>query len=379
MNEAILYTAPPPSRGRVQPLARRLLSLPLLWKVLLVNSLIVLVGATAGTLITAALARARPDVPAVEFLIVPALLGLALSIVLNLLALRAALTPLRRLQQTIDAVRAGDHQARVVPALLTDPEVARVGETLNGMLDELAAVQAQLRALSAGIINAQEEERRRISRELHDDTAQSLTSLLLYAKALEQGDAPPAVREALRELREEVGRSLEGVRRLARELRPSSLDDLGLVAALEGLTQELARRTRLTVRFKHACGGDRLPAQVELALYRIAQEALTNAAKHARAHTIEVGLVREPGVVSLTVHDDGCGFDPARLPAPEQGMGLFSMHERAELAGGALTVLSAPGHGATIVARIPTRTVERLAPADHGAAAASTEPGRAGR
>jgi two-component system sensor histidine kinase UhpB len=354
MRTALPHAVTPDRAGRAPsapPLLRWLLGLPLLWKVLVVNSLIVVLGAVAGTLVTASVARSRPEMPTGELLLVPALAGLALSVIVNLVALRAALAPLRRLKSTIDAVRGGDLGARVRPALLTDPEVERVGETLNGMLDELAAVHAQLRALSAGIINAQEEERRRISRELHDDTAQALTSLLLYARALEEGDPPPAVREALAELREEVARSLEGVRRLARELRPSALDDLGLVAALEGYAQEFARRTGLDVRFDPACGGDRLAAPVELVLYRIAQEALTNAAKHAGAGRVEMTLVREPGAVSLIVRDDGRGFDPARLPSG--GMGLFSMRERAELAGGTLTVVSAPGAGTTIAVRVP--------------------------
>src|SRR5581483_5194178 len=123
----------------------------------------------------------------------------------------------------------------------------RVGETLNGMLDELAKVRDRLRTLSAGVIDAQEEERRRISRELHDDTAQSLTSLLLYAKALEQGEERPEVRKALAEIRDAVGKSLEGIRRLARELRPSALDDLGLAAALDWHVQEFSRRTGIAV------------------------------------------------------------------------------------------------------------------------------------
>jgi two-component system sensor histidine kinase UhpB len=343
-----------PVRGRPAPLVlRRLLGVPLLWKVLLANLAIMALGAGAGMLATAQLARSQPDVPAAELVLVPLVAAVALSLVVNLIALRAALAPLRRVQGTIQAVRGGDLQARVRPALLTDPEVERVGETLNDMLDELAAVHVRLRALSAGVMDAQEEERRRISRELHDDTAQALTSLLLYAKALEQGDAPPAVRGALAELREEVARSLEGVRRLARELRPSALDDLGLVAALEGYTLDLARRTGLRVRFLPACGGGRLPPQVELALYRIAQEALTNAVKHADARDIEVGLLREPGAISLTVADDGRGFDPERLPAGDRGVGLFGMRERAELTGGTLSITSAPGCGTRIAARIP--------------------------
>lgn len=355
MNSTVSTAAPARVGGRPAPaVLRRLLSVPLLWKVLTVNSLIVVLGAVVGTLVTAHVARARPAAPPIEFLLAPALIGLGLSIAVNLIALRAALTPLRRLQSTIEAVRRGDLHARVRPALLTDPEVERVGDTLNAMLDELASVHAELRAVSAGIINAQEEERRRISRELHDDTAQSLTSLLLYAKALEQGDAPPAVREALAELREEVARSLEGVRRLARELRPSALDDLGLVAALEGYTQEFARRTGLVVQFEPAFGGDRLPPQAELVLYRIAQEALTNAAKHARAQRVDLALVREPGAVSLTIRDDGQGFDAARVSSAGRGLGLISMRERAELAGGGLVIASAPRRGTTVVARIPT-------------------------
>jgi two-component system sensor histidine kinase UhpB len=347
------------ARPSAPAMVRRVLGVPLLWKVLLANLLIVLLGAGIGMFVTANLARSRPDAPVLQLLLGPAGAAIALSLLVNLIALRAALAPLRRLQGTIDAVRGGNLQARVRPALLTDPEVERVSETLNGMLDELAAVHAKLRALSAGIIDAQEEERRRISRELHDDTAQSLTSLLLYAKALEQGDAPSAVREALAELREEVARSLEGVRRLARELRPSALDDLGLVAALEGYTLELARRTGLSVRFEPACGGDRLPPHVELALYRIAQEALTNTAKHAAAARVEVGLVREPGAVSLTVCDDGRGFDPGRLPSADRGLGLFGMRERAELAGGVLTLTSTPGTGTTVAARLPLGSVPR--------------------
>lgn len=338
-------------------LVRRLLGLPLLWKVLIANSAIVVFGAVAGTLITAHVARARPEISAIDLLLLPALAGLALSVAVNLLALRAALAPLRHVRETIDEVRAGNLQARVRLGLLTDPEVEEVGQTLNAMLDELAGVRARLRELSAGILNAQEEERRRISRELHDDTAQTLTSLLLYAKALEQGDVPPSVREALAELREEVAASLEGVRRLARELRPSALDDLGLVAALDGYTQDLARRTGLPVRFEAAYSGDRLPAQVELVLYRIAQEAITNAAKHAGARHIDVELVREPGAVSLTVRDDGKGFDPARVTRG-RGLGLFSMRERAELAGGTLSVISRPGQGTTVVARIPIARAE---------------------
>ncbi len=340
---------------------RRLLGLPLLWKVLIANSLIIALGAVTGTVITAHMVRSRPDAPLLNLVLVPIIAGILISVVVNLIALRAALTPLRHVRETIDDVRGGQLEARVRLGLLTDPEIQQVGETLNGMLDELEMVRDKLRALSAGIIDAQEEERRRISRELHDDTAQTLTSLLLYAKALEQGDVPPAVREALAELREEVARSLEGVRRMARELRPSALDDLGLPAALEGYTNELARRTGLPVHYRATIGGERLPPRVELALYRIAQEALTNAAKHARAAHVNITLARDADAITLTVQDDGAGFEPDRV-LPATGVGLFSMRERAEMEDGALLVRSAPGDGATVQARLPLRPTVLRAP-----------------
>src|SRR5207253_3276018 len=157
-------------------------------------------------------------------------------------------------------VRAGRTTARVAVGSLNDLEIERLGETLNAMLDELERARARQAALAAQVLSAQEEERRRISRELHDDTAQSLTSLLLYAKALEQGEERPEVRRALAEIRDEVGQSLDGIRRLARELRPSALDALGLAAALDWHVQEFSRRTGIAVELSRDCALGRLPA-----------------------------------------------------------------------------------------------------------------------
>jgi len=331
------------------PLPRRLLTLPIFYKVLAANSAIVLLGALAGTAITAARVRAHPGVNVAELMAAFVLAGIVVSVAVNAIVLRAALSPLLRIERTIDSVRAGRTGARVPDGTLTDPEIERLGETLNAMLDELDRARERQTALGAQVISAQEEERRRISRELHDDTAQSLTSLLLYAKALEEGEQRPAVREALAEIRDEVGRSLDGVRRLARELRPSALDDLGLAAALDWHVQEFTRRTGLSVRFENGCSGVRLSPAIELALFRVAQEALTNVAKHASARSAAVRLTCSEHLVSLCVHDDGRGFDVAATPA---GVGLYSMRERVALIRGAFTIMSST-HGTEVRAEVP--------------------------
>ncbi len=327
-------TAP---RSRLHTAARTLFGLPIFYKVLVANSLIVVLGALAGTAITATRVRANPGLSVMELMTAFVATGVVISVFVNALVLRAAFAPLHRIERTIQAVRAGHTGDRVPTGMLTDLEIERVGETLNVMLDELEHARTRQALLAAQVLTAQEEERRRISRELHDDTAQSLTSLLLYAKVLEQGEQRPEVRRALAEIREEVSRSLDGVRRLARELRPSALDDLGLVAALDWHIQEYSRRTGIPVEFGHTCALDRLPPPAELALFRVAQEALTNIAKHAGAGSVNVRFTCSEHLAVLTVHDNGQGFDVTATPA---GVGLYSMRERMGLVRGVLTIVS---------------------------------------
>ncbi len=330
--------------------ARRcLLALPIFYKVLVANSLIVVLGALAGTAITAARVRDNPGVAVGELMTVFVSAGVIISLLVNALVLRSAFAPLHAIERTIQAVRAGRTRTRVQTSVLTDLQIERLGETLNAMLDELEEARERQAALAVQVISAQEEERRRISRELHDDTAQALTSLLLYAKALEQGEQRPEVRVALAEIREEVGRSLDGVRRMARELHPAALDDLGLAAALDWHIQEFSRRTGIPVHFENACTLDRLPPALELAFFRVAQEALTNVAKHAVAADASVRFFCSDHLASLSVRDNGQGFDVAATPA---GFGLYSMRERIGLVSGILTVRSASG-GTEVLAEVP--------------------------
>ena len=202
------------------------------------------------------------------------------------------------------------------------------------------------------VVEAQELERRRLARELHDETGQALTSILLGLKGLEERMDDSESREAAEELRELVVSTLQDVRRLAVELRPSALDDFGLVAALERLTGSFAEQTGIAVDFQTALAEERLPEEVETALYRIVQESLTNVVKHGRARRVSILLARNDGVVKALVEDDGQGFDPAE---PTGGAGVGGMRERLALLGGRLAVESAPDRGTTVAAEVPVR------------------------
>lgn len=341
-------------QARIEAGSRWLLAVPTFYKVLIANTGLVVFGALIGAILTAERVRADPHAVDASLVLLFAGAGALLSVICNAVVLRAALAPIHQLERTINAVRSGDLRARMRPSIVTDADVVRVGETLNALLDELDLSRQRLRHLSAKVLSAQEDERRRISRELHDDTAQSLTSLALVLKTVEDTEDHPALREQLREVRREVESSIEGVRRLARDLRPSTLDDLGLPAAVDWYVQAFSSRTGIEVDFRSHLGAARLPEAVELSLYRIVQEALTNVVKHAQASRASVLLTRTPKSVVLRISDDGAGLpvEPGR-PSEPAGVGLYGMRERAELIGGRLSLRSSPGHGLEVEAEAP--------------------------
>ena len=200
------------------------------------------------------------------------------------------------------------------------------------------------------VVEAQELERQRIARELHDETGQALTSILLGLKPIEESADDPT-RAALAELRGHVVRALQDVRRLAVELRPAVLDDFGLVAALERLTDGFAEQSGVRIDFHSALGETRLSTEVETTLYRVVQEALTNIVKHAHAQNVSVSLARRESGVAAVIEDDGAGFDQRTVR--EEGIGLLGMRERLALIDGRLGIESRPGAGTTIVAEVP--------------------------
>jgi signal transduction histidine kinase len=197
-------------------------------------------------------------------------------------------------------------------------------------------------------VAAQELERRRLARELHDETGQALTSILLGLRALEDATEPDERAEAASTLRKLVVSTLHDVRRLAVELRPTALDDFGLVPALRRLADTTRDATGLDVQVEARLGAERLPPEVETAVYRIVQEALTNVVKHASARHVSVVVTRKNGRVSVVIEDDGQGFEQGASHVGD-GLGLLGMKERVQLLDGALAVESAPGAGTTLV------------------------------
>lgn len=201
------------------------------------------------------------------------------------------------------------------------------------------------------VVAGQELERRRLARELHDETGQALTSILLGLKAIEDGKDGQDVRESLAELRQLVVETLQDVRRLAVELRPKALDDFGLVPALERLAETFTEQTGIPAHVEAAVGDVRLRSEAETAVYRIVQEALTNVIKHAQAATVSVVLTKKGDRVVAVIEDDGLGFDPEQ--ADDTRLGLLGMGERIALVDGRLSVESRPGEGTTIAIEVP--------------------------
>jgi signal transduction histidine kinase len=196
------------------------------------------------------------------------------------------------------------------------------------------------------VVSAQELERRRLARELHDETGQALTSILLGLKRLEGSESQDAVAE----IREIVVATLQDVRRLAVELRPQALDDFGLVVALERLTKGFAEQTGIEVDLEPSNVVGRLSSEIETAIYRTVQESLTNVVKHAHARRVSVLLTATGGKIKVVIEDDGKGFDPSE---PGDGVGLLGIRERMALLDGTLTVESGESGGTTIAAEVP--------------------------
>ena len=272
--------------------------------------------------------------------------------------------PILSLVTAAKAVEQGDLSRRVTR--WANDEIGDLAEAFNAMTEALAKVEQerldrdQLRAQYVhGVIAAQEEERKRIARELHDGTGQTLTSLLVGLRALEGLCERPEILRHTEELRRIVGNAIEELHGLALELRPSMLDDLGLPAALERYVSDWRRRFNIPIDLTiHGVHDRRLRPEVETALYRILQEALTNVARHAQATTVSVLLERRQNVVLLIVEDNGCGFD-LRAVSQGQRLGLYGMRERTELLNGKMTIESEPNKGTTLFIELP---IDPIAP-----------------
>ncbi|KKM09492.1 hypothetical protein SY88_17905 [Clostridiales bacterium PH28_bin88] len=292
------------------------------------------------------------------------------TLIVSLLGMAAAYglaflitNPIRQLVRVTGELANGDLGRRVALDWAKD-EIGQLGRSFNTMVDNLAKSCQELEQkekmriqLLGKVITAQEEERQRIARELHDQTGQVLTTLAIGLKMLAEADDLKKVRYQAEELRSILARTQEDIHDLALELRPSVLDDLGLEAALQRYTRECSRKWGIEVDF-HSTGldGIRLVPELETTVYRIVQEALTNIARHAEADNVSVIFERQADALVAIIEDDGKGFEVEKVlssPSKDKKLGLFGMQERANLIGGTLTIESEPGSGTTIYVSVP--------------------------
>jgi signal transduction histidine kinase len=349
------------SNARLPGWLERLLRIPLPVKLVGANILL-LVGATATAL--AVRHGELTTVPVLAIVIVAFLAALLLNAGLVMLAVR----PLRVLEKTVDTIWHGDLAARVPISVLADRHVTRVVHMFNILLDGLVADRARTRRLATEVINAADRERAVISRELHDSAAQSLAALVMQLSVVAHStdDAPRDVlRDRIESAKTLATNTLEEVRLLAHTMHPRVLDDLGLIAALKRLARDTtdhmanfpnsAEAGGVVVDVVAREGSDEaIPAPAMSVLYRVAQEAVQNARRHAEPTHVEINLKTDSDTATLQIIDDGRGFDPDAIRDEWSGIGLFTMRERVALVDGELHIRSRPGGGGTsVTASVP--------------------------
>lgn len=325
--------------GRRRPLS-------LLWWVFLTNGAVLVV---ALLLLTFSPITIDAPIKVGQFALL--LAGFFVLLGLNLMLLRRVLSPLFELTELMGSIDPDRPGRRLSAVHLRSAEGLALADAFNSMLERLESAR---REAARTALAAQEAERLRVARELHDEIGQTLTAITIQAERAADGDRELAAGE-LRRVADAVRESLDEVRRIARELRPEALDDLGLVNALIALCTRVAAQDGLRVKRELQGKLPPLPAEVELVLYRIAQESLTNALRHSDAQSATMSLVADGGSVTLRVADDGKGL-PAQLPPGTAG--IAGMRERALLVGGRLTIDSRPGRGTEVRLTIPVEQEE---------------------
>jgi two-component system, NarL family, sensor histidine kinase UhpB len=307
-------------------------------QILAVNAVLI----TATVLAAAVVARLRIEDAGSgrqSLVLVAAILA---TVLVNGLVLRRRFAPLESIIETMERVELAEPGVRSAMPSADSEEVVRLHHAFNRMLDRL---EEQRRQSSEAVLRAQEDERARLARDLHDEANQSLTGVLLRLRAIEH-DAPASLQPELRATAEAASLAMDELLRLARELRPSTLDDHGLESALRTQVDGFARQTQVDASLQVAPDVGELGADEQIVVYRVVQEALNNVAEHAEAKEVTVELRRADGRKMLRVTDDGLGFNDAAAASP--GLGITGMRERARLAGGRLRVRSRPGYGTVV-------------------------------
>jgi two-component system sensor histidine kinase UhpB len=300
----------------------------------------------ALTILGAVLVAGIDDIHEQRWQVLVLALALILTFVVNLWMLQRRFKPLDTLIAAVERIDPAEPTTYELEAGNPVSEIDRLSASFKRLLDN---IEEQRRRAGQLVMRAQEGERRRLARDLHDEVNQALTAILLRLEALQQ-DAPERAEE-VGELKRLVNQALEELLNLARQLRPSALDDHGLEAAIDAQLKRFAARTGVEAQFRAEGDLAELGEDVQTAMYRTAQEALNNIGRHAGATAVEMELSVNGHGAELRVRDDGAGFDPGE--AGSDGLGLKGMAERARLVGGELDVRSAPGGGTTVTLRVP--------------------------
>ena len=329
---------------------RRLREQPTLLRLITVNAGIVLAGAVGGTILT----RQFDEWPTWALVLTFFGLGAVMIATANYVILRNTFRPLAELSQAMASIHKGERDWSLEEDF-AEPSLRDVARAATEMLDR---IEGESRIYSAKIFESIENERRRIGRELHDETGQSLAAALLNLDIAEKGlgAVAPAAVDRIANAKQLIRHGLGQVKLLIHDLRPSMLDDFGLVPALRWYVQSHLKGSGLLIETDLPTANHRLPSDVETALYRIAQESLGNVARHSLATRALVRLEIQPGYVAMLISDNGQGFDPRDVILDKEGrygVGLLSIKERAELLRGTARITSSPGRGTQVHVVIP--------------------------
>lgn len=336
--------------GLSERLKRRLAGFSICGRIAIGNAAIIAIGATAGTLLT----RRFPQSSSLILIST-----IAISIVGSFIIARLALNPLSELREYLQRAR-GDFLNIEQPFRSSNPDldICAVASALRELITQLESTNRQLKAVRSRAITAQEEERKRIARWLHDDTGQSLAVLILQLERLEHRtpDYEIGIRAELCSARELASRALNELRKIIHGLRPSILDDLGLAPAIRWYARSTLEEAGIQAQVDVDQAPAVLPPELSITLFRIAQEAINNIARHSRARTAGVTLREQEGEVYLAVEDDGCGFQVVGDPEEairKRHWGIIGIGERLERIGGWLNLASEPGKGTLLEVYVP--------------------------
>ena len=338
-------------------LSRVALRISILDRVLIGNSVIIIFGAVAGTILT----RHLTILGNVRLILLFSTIGILITLLVNRLIIQTALDPLHKLGDALELVHSRKIDIPDSVKNYQDPDIRRLVIAINSMLIRIANYTNQLQAISKRAINAQEEERVRIARSLHDDTAQSISMLIIHLERLNNiiPDERADITRYITDAQNVATRLLENLRKVIWDLRPSILDDLGLVSAIRwfartnledaGINVDLSVRNEIT----------RLPPYLETMLFRITQETISNILRHANASKVSIRLWMADERIWLEIKDDGCGFDLQKTvdqAISHQQLGLLGIRERASLVHGEVRIESSKDRGTCVQVYIPVPT-----------------------